>query len=79
MNVIDLLKLADTAVTAMVLGGWVWREIKRSRQLRSSLEQWQRWYRDDISEALETMERQGESQSRQQDQMEAIIDQIGSD
>lgn len=77
MNLLDLLKMADTAVTAMVLGGWVWREIKRSRQLRQSLEQWQGWYREDMTEALETMERQGESRSRQQDQMEAIIEQIG--
>jgi len=74
MNTPDILQLLDTAVTATVLGLWVWSERQRAKSLRESLRQWRRWYRQDMRETLEVVTKQQESQERQQAQTEALID-----
>lgn len=70
----DILQLLDVAVTATVLGVWVWAERQRANSLQQQLRQWRRWYRSDMRETLEVLTQQQESQERLQTQTEAVID-----
>ena len=77
MSGIDIIDLLDTAVTAAVLGVWVYSLRERLKQQRESfrgrLQQWQHWYREDMQESLDMMQDQQETQERQQAQTEALI------
>jgi len=78
MAVPDLLEMLDVAVTATVLGLWVWtlkvRLASYREWSRTRLQQWQRWYREDMKKTMEMLEAQQEAQERQQAQTEALLD-----
>lgn len=76
MDLAQALKLLDAAVTAVVLGLWLRYEIKSKRRLQKHLKQCRERYRSDMGDALDTLEAQAESRSRQQAQLEAILQQL---